>query len=67
LVPPKPPPDDLVGTACPPAVHLPDHPVMYLSSDPESPPDMLLAGIPEDLDILPVVHAARLHHPANQP
>jgi hypothetical protein len=65
LVPPEPPPDDLIGTACPPAVHMPDHPAMYLPSDPELPPDMLLAEIPEDLDILPVVHAARLHHPTN--
>jgi hypothetical protein len=44
-------------------VHLPNHPAMHLSSDPELPPDMLLAGIPEDLDILPVIYAARLHDP----
>jgi hypothetical protein len=64
LIPPEPPPPDLVAASTyTTAVHLADHPTTYISCDPEQPPDLVLAGLPDDLDILPIIHAARLHDP----
>jgi hypothetical protein len=46
------------SATCTAAIHLPDNPATYMSSDPATlPSDIMLEGLPDDLDILPVVHA----------